>query len=596
MLDQTGSLAAPIWRFAAGLRTCEEETVTDTPAFANAPRLTRRSVLKVAGAGAAAGGLGLGFRVGSRSAQAADPVLCTMVCEQGASYARNFNPFTPTARWAATHAMYEPLMIYNYATSTLEPWLATAYEWADENKTLKMTIRTGVTWSDGQPFSAGDVAYTFQLMRDNPALIGSASGAWDDYLADVAAPDDATAVFTFKTVYTPALYLLSNQFIVPKHIWETIADPVKETNPNPVSTGPFSEIPVFRPQVYEVHRNPNYWGGADIKIDGLRFPAFTGNDQISAAVVGGDIDWGGLVANPDETFVAKDPEHNHYWWPTTSDVCLYLNTTRKPFDDPNLRKAIGAALDRPQMIQTAIWGKSTPANATGLPESAFADWIDPTAVEAGANWVTRDVDHANQVLDEAGYARDGDKRKTADGEELKFSAIVPGGWTDWVAVLQIVVNNLKEVGIEVELQTISADAWTTSVYTGDFDIALGSGSKGATPFEFYRGTMSASTARPVGEQAPENYHRYANADADALLSSFAETGDVAQQKEIAKQLQAIFVDQAPVVPLYGAPDWGLYTTKRIAGFPNEENPYAPLTNLGTWPTTLIVFRHLTPAT
>jgi peptide/nickel transport system substrate-binding protein len=325
-------------------------------------------------------------------------------------------------------------------------------------------------------------------------------------------------------------------------------------------------------------------------------PAFSGNDQINAAVVSGEIDWGGLVADPDKTFVAKDPEHNHYWWPTTTNVCLFMNTTKPPFDDVKFRKAVGASLNREQMISTALWGKSTPANATGLADSAYKDWIDQAAVDAGKDWVTYNVDTANKMFDDAGYPKgDGDTRTTADGNELKFSVIVPGGWTDWVAVLQVVVNNLKDVGIDVELKTISADAWTTSVYTGDFDMSLGTGSRGATPFEFYRGTMSSSTYKPVGEQAPENYHRYQNADADALLSQFAESGDPAQQKDLVNQLEALFVQEAPIVPLYGAPDWGLFTTKRITGFPDESNPYAPLTNLGNWPTTLLVFPHLKPA-
>lgn len=247
------------------------------------------------------------------------------------------------------------------------------------------------------------------------------------------------------------------------------------------------------------------------------------------------------------------------------------------------------------MVKTALWGKSTTASTTGLSDSAFKDWIDPAIAEAGKPWVTFDAAKANADLDAAGYKKNGDWRTMPDGSEMKFAAIVPGGYSDWVAVLQIVITNLKDVGIQVELNTTSPDAWSTSIYTGDFDMSLSSGQRGATPFDFYRGTMSKTTTKPVGETATINFHRYVNEDADKLLLDFAGTGDIAEQKTISKQLQQLFVDNAPVVPLYAAPEWGLYTTRRITGFPNEQDQYAPLTNLGNWPTVLIVFRHLQPA-
>lgn len=557
-------------------------------------QMTRREILRTVGA-AGAGLAVAGWPAFQLAGLAQDDlVIANLVCEGGASFAKNFNPFVANTRWVSNHTIYEPLMLYNYAQGVLEPWLATEFSWSDDNLTLTMPLRTDVTWSDGEPFTAADVAFTFELMQEFPALIGSASGAWDDYLESVTVVDDATVSFTFSRVYTPAIYLLTNQTIVAKHVWEGIDDPVTTTNEAPVGTGPFTDIAIFQPQGYEVHTNPNYW--APIAIDGLRFKAYTNNDQIAAATVSGEVDWGGLVANPDETFVAKDPEHNVYWWPTTRTVCLYLNTTRTPFDDAVFRKSVSAALNREQMVETALWGKSTPSNSTGLTEAAFADWIDPAVVESGQDWVTHNVDLANQWLDEAGYALDGDWRANPDGSELKLTAIVPGGYSDWVAVLQIAISNLKEVGINVELETTSPDAWSTAAFTGEYDVSLGVGVGGATPFEFYRGTMSSTTYKPVGEVATQNYHRYQSAKADELLLEFAATGDVEIQKGIAHELEAIFSEEAPLVPLYGAPDWGLYTTKRITGFPNEDDPYAPLGLGGTWPTPLMVFRKLTPST
>ncbi len=108
--------------------------------------------------------------------------------------------------------------------------------------------------------------------------------------------------------------------------------------------------------------------------------------------------------------------------------------------------------------------------------------------------------------------------------------------------------------------------------------------------------MSQLTFAAIGESASENWNRYVNADADKLLEQFAQTSDMAKQTQIMNQIEMIFVNEAPVLPLFPGPDWYEYSTKRFTGFPSADNPYAPGVPwpYGPYNTALIVLTSITP--
>jgi len=176
---------------------------------------------------------------------------------------------------------------------------------------------------------------------------------------------------------------------------------------------------------------------------------------------------------------------------------------------------------------------------------------------------------------------DGDVRKTADGTELAFDLNVVSGWSDWVQSCDIMSRNLAEVGIRATVQPYDQTTWQTRVQNGDFTMSIGWSSQGATIFNFYRGVMSTETVFPVGESASENWHRFGNEEADALIASFAATSDEAEQREIASQLQVMYADLAPAVPLFPGPQWGEFNSTRFEGFPSEEDPYALLSTFAS---------------
>ncbi len=230
------------------------------------------------------------------------------------------------------------------------------------------------------------------------------------------------------------------------------------------------------------------------------------------------------------------------------------------------------AIDRPRIVSEAMSGYPMPSDATGLAESQKR-WKD--ALSAGADWTKRDVAQANRLLDAAGLARGGDGIRAAPGTgPMRYEINVVQGWTDWIAAAGIIQQNLAEIGIAASVKPLEYNRWLEALKQGRFDMSLGFGRRGPTPYQFYRGQLDGALVRPVGEEAVDNYHRFASPEAAELLRRFEATSDASEQTDIARQLQRLYVTNAPSVPLFASPLWGVFNSKRFSGFPSRFLPYA----------------------
>ena len=502
------------------------------------------------------------------------PDILVVSQEQTSSWVRNFNPLTPAAaaRWPTLAGVYEPLFVFNSVKSAQVPWLATAFEWRDGNRVLRLTTRDGVRWSDGRPFSGRDVVFTFKLLERFRAL--DRRGVWT-FLEDVRLVDERTVDLRFQRVFIPGFDEVAAQQIVPEHAWKDVSDPVTFANEHPVATGPFTEVLTFRDQVYELGRNPHYWQKGRPALKALRFPAYPSNDRANLALVFDEVEWAGnFIPAIDRVFVKRNAAHHAYWFPLTAGVVyLYLNTQRVPFDDVRVRKALSMALDRPLMVDVAAFRYTHPADATGMSES-YAAWRD-SAASARDDWVTLDVPRANALLDSTGFRRGADGiRRLPGGRPWRYEVLCVSGWSDWVRASQIIARNLRAVGVEATVRTYDFGAWFQKVQEGDFDMSMGWSIEGPLPYHLYRWLMSATTVKPLGQLSPGNWHRYGSPAADRALARFERTADPAEQRRLSAELQHIFVDEAPAIPLYPNPSWGEFNTSRVTGFPTAADPYA----------------------
>ncbi len=509
-------------------------------------------------------------------AGASGPAL-TISVEQQATWVRNFNPFmTGKYRWPTVGPIHEPLLIYSTAQGVYEPWLATSYAWSEDERTLRFKLRPGVKWSDGTPFSARDVVFTFALMRKHAAF--DSNGVWK-FLTDVRASADDEVSFELARPFVPGLANLAQVPIVPEHIWSKVADPTTFANPEPVGTGPFTHVTVWQSQIFELGRNPHYWQPERFAVQRLRFPALSSNEQAMLALLKGDLDWAGnFVPEIDRVYVQRDPARHGYWYPATgATVFLYANTRRAPFDDVRVRKAISMAIDRDQIAKVAMYGYTRPADATGLSD-AYERWRDPQVTAgAGGAWVHHDPARANALLDEAGYPRGaGGLRRGPGGKPLSYQINVVSGWSDWVRTCQLIANDLRAVGISASVKPYEFAAWFDRLQTGDFDLSIGWSSEGVTPYLLYRDLMATATVRPLGESSSVNWQRFGSPEADELLAAFEAAADPAEQRAILHRLQAVFSASAPAIPLFPGPAWGVFNARRWTGFPTAERPYAVL--------------------
>ena len=496
--------------------------------------------------------------------------------ENQISWTRNFEPLNPVSicRWPTRGGIYEPLYIYNPISTEWVPWLATNYEWKNDNRKLLFSIRTGVKWSDGREFSAYDVAYTLNLWKQFPAL--DTRNAWD-YLQNVVAISDTLVEVDFKRVYVPGFEAIAGAYIVPKHIWSKLDDPLKFDNPDPVGTGPYTEVLRFNSQVWELGKNHNYWQKGKPHVEKLIFPTFSTNEQTTLALLSGNLDWAGaFIPAIQRIFVDKNPEHHHYWFRNTGySTFLHTNTKDPILQDTNVRKAISYAINREQVVKVGMYNYTSPAHVTSL-AGPMAKWHSPKINEK-ENWTAFNLEKANELLDNAGYKwKNKNERIDSNGSPLKFNIIVVSGWSDWVRSAQVISQNLKKVGIQATVRTYDFGAWIARMQQGNFQMAVGWADKGATPYNFFKSMMFSEYVKPLGETADINWHRFGIKEADFLIKEFEQTSDENKIKNIIYKLQHLFIEHAPGIPLFAELSWAECNSKYFTNFPSAENPYGPL--------------------
>jgi len=510
----------------------------------------------------------LGAAVWAGFGTAAGGSSVTISNEQGTTWTCGFNPFNPSVQFLSIGTVYEELVFVNGLKSgATTNWLASAYKWSNNNKTLAFTIRSGVKWSDGQPFSAADVLYTFQLIKKYPAL--DLNAAWS-VLRGVTQHGNQV-VFNFKSSAVPYFYYIASQTpIVAKHVWSTVKNPVTYKDTNPVGTGPYT-MSSCSPQVTKYSKNPSYWQKGLPKIDTVYYPAFTSNDPANQQLASGEAQWGSqFIPNINRYYVSKSPD-NHYWFPPLVNVSIFINLKNPILSNVAVRKAMAYAIDRKRVSQIGEYGYEPPSNQTGIVTPTFSSWLDPKL----AGVVTYNPSKAKSILDQAGYKMSGGVYHTPDGKPLSFRIINIGGYSDWVASVQVIQQQLKAVGIQITPENLSSTTYDADVYAGKYELAYdGNESGGPAPYYELRQLLYSKNSAPIGQNATTNWERYENPAIDKLIDQYGGTTSSALQHSIVKKLEEVMVNEVPVIPVTEGVDWYQYNTKSLSGWVTPDNPYA----------------------
>jgi len=507
-----------------------------------------------------------------------------------------WNPFLPTALQPTLGLIYEPLYFFNLATGAApQPMLATAYKWDAAGKQLTITTRDGVKWSDGQPFSAEDVAYTFDLIGKTPGI--NASGI---KLTSAVARDPHTAVLTFpQKEFLAEPDLLGNTPMVPKHVWSAISDPDKNTNTNPVGTGPYKKKS-FTPQSYVIEKNPSYWQAGKPEIPSVRYLSLANADAASAALTAGQIDWMSayipgldkiLAGKKDLTYV-NTPQLTTAIY-TCSNVALGC---KGPQTDVAVRQAIYHALNRDQLNKLAGGGFAQTASPTMLLPGRDDKWIaDPANLKTPGG---PDVAKANQLLDAAGWVKGGDGVRAKGGRRLTLTIQTVTGWSDYISLNDAMTQQLKEIGLELKPVQLAWNEWNDNEVRGKFQLSLDSIGLGPStnPYYNYNRVYASATTAKVGQRAGNNanYSRYSNPAVDAALTTAAGTNDANVQKRQYAAIQQEIVRDLPYIPIYVNSMLTEFNTSRATGWPTNDNKYAVPATWKVWDNAVVML-NLRPA-
>lgn len=503
--------------------------------------------------------------------------------EPNGNYTDNFNPFSTSANgslYGLIGMLYQPMYIFSTVSHKQYPELATKYQWINSNKTLEVTLRKGVKWSDGQAFSADDVLFTFNTeLKQYPAA--DTSGIMKN-VASVVKKSDNVVDFNFDKPNVAMQEYILQEPIVPQHIWKSLGDPSKVTMTKPVGTGPYV-LASFSPQVFKYKKNPLFYDAASYKVPEVDMKAFNSNQSAQLALASGQLDWAGMfIPSVDKVFGSKSP-NNKYWFPPGAPVMLYPNLKNPLLKDINVRKAINLAIDRQKIVNQAEYGYAKVASPTGVQVPRDNNFIAP---EYKNLTLTQNLSKAEQILKSAGYKKGSDGIYVSpSGKKLSFTLQVVSGWSDWVQTCQIISQDLKKIGIAVKVQQPQYGAYQSNLQSGKFDLAISWTNAGTTPYHTFKDML--------GSKGGWNVEGWNDPATDKALTDFNSTTDPTQQNAAMKTLESVMVNQLPVFPLFYGPMWYEYTTTHYTGWPTQNNQY-DTPAIFNWPQGVEVIHHLQP--
>lgn len=535
------------------------------------------------------------------------------------------NSFNPLAEsWQAAwpvgdrfNLMYEPLLSYNSLNGQVEPDLGTLV--SKDNDSIVVDINPAAKWSDGKPVTSEDVKFIFDLGRKYKdaatAFAVEFISRIDVKTVDVngAKTERLSFLVDKKGRNNPLviLDLLQAIRIVPAHVFE----PLIAANNNDlgavkklkidsaaVVSGPYTLMHYSNEKIV-LERRDDYWGNValhDGKLPAPKYiihPIFKSNDAFAIALQQGDLD-------ASQTFIPriwqkfKDGVGTWYdkapYYVPGAIPLLVINTTKAPLNDRNFRRAMAAAINYADIKELAVSGYANDIKpGLILPFGQEGKYFDEA--DAAKHAVAPGIASAKKILADAGYKAvfkaDGSLDYTMDkaGNKLPTLSIKsPAGWSDWEAMVNIAVKSMRDAGIDVREGFVDAGLYWPAKPSGDFDILMDKPAAAVTPslpWSRFEATMSSRNWVPCGgdNKMNENQGRYNspksesyNPKVDSLLKVIPITTDSVALKRAYAQLNDIFLDDQPAIPLVYLPEqFYEFSTTSWTNWPTSKDPYAP---------------------
>jgi peptide/nickel transport system substrate-binding protein len=485
-----------------------------------------------------------------------------------------FNPMfmIETPEYATADLVYDTFLTWAQDDMSTAPNLAESWEQSEDGLTWTFDIREGITWHDGTPFTANDIAFTFNWIIDEGV------GAYIDYLPftdEIVATDDTTLEWT-TTIPTSAPLYPPYIYIVPEHIfseWDKAEARKWKGFPDAVGTGPFELVEWRRGDFWRLEANPDYWGGAPV-VDEFVFRVFQNEETMVQALQQGEIDFADEV--PPSLFQSMEGDPNitlNEGRATTFiqmsfnqctdevDYCRDIGWNHHPATtDPQFRLAVEHAIDRQVLVDRIKLGYGTPGTTVIL---------DPRWHHDPPNVVTHDPEEARRILEEAGYVDsdgDGVRETPGTGEPLELRFIVRTENPDTITAGEFISEWLRDVGIATNTEAVNDSRLTDVWYSNDWDMYIwGWGVEPDPNFQ-----LSSYTTGQCGTWSDTCY---SNPAYDELFSQSQSVETVEEREAAVAELQQMLYDDRPEIVLWYETYLQAYRSDRWTGFvqqPSEQ--------------------------
>jgi peptide/nickel transport system substrate-binding protein len=478
--------------------------------------------------------------------------------------------------YEAWNMQYEGLTEKSPKDFTPQPGLAQSWKPSADKRTWTYTLRPNLKWSDGQPLTSADVAYTINTARKQ---------SWLNYTATVSdlvatAPNPRTVV-VHSTVPDPKLPVV-DVYILPQHIWGKLSKSAitKYAADDGVGSGPFVLDHREKGQFARFKANPHFWKGRP-KVDEVILRNFDNPDAMVAALETGELDAAENVPGTGFHKLEKNPKIETLQGYQGGIGELALNGgagLKKPHPallDPRVRKAISYAIDRQTIVNRVLDGVGKPAELLGVsPNPAWEPTLAP------AERYRFDLAKARQILDAAGYKDtdgDGIREMPGGGHPLIFRYAVRSEGDTGPGIAEYVSGWLKQIGIGTKQSVYNDSRLTEVVGKGDYDMFAW----GWTPFVDPDPMLSYFTCSQVAHDPkdPTNYYNDANwcdKRYDALYKQQKTELDPAKRRDIVHRMLRLFHDSDVYQVLYDEPDAQAIVKGRFTGFVRQPAGVGPV--------------------
>lgn len=429
---------------------------------------------------------------------------------------------------------------------------------SEDGLTITYTLKEGITWSDGDPFTSADVKFTWEAIMDEGNAVNSQTGY--ELIESVETPDDTTVVITFSELYAPALSLFSiADTVLPAHVLDGEVMGNSDFSRTPEGTGPFVVSEWNSGDSIILDRNPNFRGEGQPMMDQIVFKIIPDQQAGVAQLQSGDID---VLWNLDESVVAavEGMEGIELQVTPSSNVeYLGLNLSARGTADPSqphpilgdeaVRQALSLAIDRTPIIEELLGGRTEAATSPiGL------GWAAPEGLELPPT----DPDEATQLLEEAGWTdEDGDGIREKDGTRLSLEITTPAGQAIREQTEQVLQEQFAAIGVELTINNVPAATlfgnWDENgmLKRGDFDIVMDTWGADLDPAAFLS-TLFKSDQIPTEDNAGEgwNFFRLQDSELDAAIEAGSASLDQEERKDAYRVAAERIIDNLVYIPLY----------------------------------------------